>query len=243
MKWIRLTLKALMLLLALFLLGFSLVEQKKVAVQSLEIKPDYESSGLYLISVPEIEAQILSEAPDIVGKELSLINTELLEEMLKTDPYVKSAEVYSTLRGVLIAEIEQRKPVLRVLPKGKPHYYLDADGHPLPLSPHFSASVRLFHAEKPKENQEAFLFLNRLLAQDEFLNSMFSEVIADANGHFTLIPSIGSQQVLLGSLDNIDTKLHKLKWFYKKAMTSERWEQYTSIDLRFDNQVVCEKKQ
>ncbi len=242
MKWIRLTLKALMLLLALFLLGFSLVEQKKTTVQSLEIKPDYESSGLYLVSIPEIEAQILSESPDIVGKELSLINTELLEEMLKTDPYVKSAEVYSTLRGVLIAEIEQRKPVLRVLPEGKPHYYLDADGHPLPLSPHFSASVRLFHSAKPKGNLEGFLFINRLLEQDEFLNSMFSEVIVDENEHYTLIPSIGSQKVLLGSVDNIDTKLHNLKWFYKKAMTAERWEQYTSIDLRFENQVVCEKK-
>ena len=57
-----------------------------------------------------------------------------------------------------------------------------------------------------------------------------------------LIPRVGSQKINIGSFENIVEKLDNLYQFYKVVMHVKGWQTYSTINLKFDNQIVCVKK-
>ena len=44
------------------------------------------------------------------------------------------------------------------------------------------------------------------------------------------------------NLENLDEKMKNLKAFYQKAKKDKMLDLYKSVNLQFDNQVVCTKK-
>ena len=65
------------------------------------------------------------EVLKIVPKETLDLNE--LESALKSNPMIKTAEVYVTVNGTLKAEIEQKTPIARVSTNAS--YYIDDDGN------------------------------------------------------------------------------------------------------------------
>jgi cell division protein FtsQ len=49
-------------------------------------------------------------------------------------------------------------------------------------------------------------------------------------------------EVLVGTLYNLEIKLQNLKAFYQKAKKDKMLDVYKSVNLQFENQVVCTKK-
>ena len=49
-------------------------------------------------------------------------------------------------------------------------------------------------------------------------------------------------EVSVGNIDNLEVKLKNLKAFYQKAKKDNMLDIYKSVNLQFDNQVVCTKK-
>ena len=49
-------------------------------------------------------------------------------------------------------------------------------------------------------------------------------------------------EVIIGTPENLETKLKNLKAFYQKAKKDMMLDVYKSVNLQFDNQVVCTKK-
>jgi cell division protein FtsQ len=60
-------------------------------------------------------------------------------------------------------------------------------------------------------------------------------------GEFILVPLIGDQKIILGNARRLENKFDRLKTFYKKAMPYVGWQQYRSINLKFNGQVVCKR--
>jgi cell division protein FtsQ len=53
---------------------------------------------------------------------------------------------------------------------------------------------------------------------------------------------VGEQKILLGDLQRIEKKIAKLKVFYNKTMLDSTYTNYKTINLKFNDQIVCEKK-
>jgi cell division protein FtsQ len=49
-------------------------------------------------------------------------------------------------------------------------------------------------------------------------------------------------EILVGYLENLDKKIKNLKAFYQKAKKDKVLDVYKTVNLQFDNQVVCTKK-
>ncbi len=56
-----------------------------------------------------------------------------------------------------------------------------------------------------------------------------------------LVPRSGDFVVEFGTLDNSEAKLSKLQKFYDKGLSSIGWNEYKTIDVRYDKQVICTK--
>ena len=52
---------------------------------------------------------------------------------------------------------------------------------------------------------------------------------------------MGDQKIEFGEYKNVNEKIKKLKVFYQKSISDNTLDGYRTINLKFRNQVVCEK--
>ena len=73
----------------------------------------------------------------------------------------------------------------------------------------------------------------------EILKKQIVGVRQSPKKEFFLKTRVGNQTILFGSLNQIDTKIKKLKAFYHKAIKDKTLETYKKINLMYNDQVVC----
>lgn len=178
----------------------------------------------------------------IVGQPLDSIDKERLEIIIDRNPSVKNAEVYSTLTGKLRVEVKQRKPILRVMGQKK-GYYIDEQGRVMPLASKFTSRVLVASGAITKSlAQGELLELARFISEDEFWHSLIDQIYVTSKKEYILVPRVGSQKIVLGSLENYRYKFRKLLALYRDGFSRSGWNKYSKIDLKYKNQVVCTKR-
>lgn len=156
------------------------------------------------------------------------LDVERIEQVLEQDPFIENAESFVDAAGNLNLKIFQREPILRIIDNNNLNYYLDKNGIKMPLSKYFSARVPIvtgavppyvsdFLLRKKYALKEVFNLVN-ILNADAFFAPMVQQIVVDAAGEFTIIPILGDQKIRIGTLDDIEEKLERLKTFYKEAM-------------------------
>ena len=191
------------------------------------------------------------DARSLLGKPIKTFNSGYIESEIESNPYVKKAQVYSTLEGALNVEVEQRKPLFRVFKQQSKGFYVDEEGMKMPLSPVYSARVPILRGAvvenyegndtmRTKALKDAFEILSTI-SRSDFWSSQIEELHYSLEGEFTLIPKVGEQRILFGKAEEIEEKLHKLRLFYKHAMPRVGWTTYKVINLKYSGQIVCEK--
>lgn len=56
-----------------------------------------------------------------------------------------------------------------------------------------------------------------------------------------LIPRSGDYTILFGRLENVEEKFEKLLHFYEDGLNKVGWDKYSTINIKYDGQVVCSK--
>ena len=170
-------------------------------------------------------------------KEQVVLNT--IEELIASNPMVKSAQVYRSLDGELISEIVQRKPIGRV--EGVSKFYLDDTGKRMPLSKHHSARVPIITGKiTGKSLEDAYVILD-FINKDDFLRKNVIGIHVVDEGKYQLKFRVENFVVNLGGVQHLDEKFKNFMAFYVKAARDKTLEDYAIVSLEFDNQVVCTK--
>jgi cell division protein FtsQ len=196
------------------------------------------SENLYLTEEAVNKLLIQNEVKiNSIGKEALDLNR--VETLLEAHDMVENAEVFMTVDGILGAKITQRKPIARVIDKQP--FYLDRQGLKMPLSRHYSARVPLVRGISEDHLQEVFPLVT-YIRNDEFLTKHVTELDRLNNGKYLLRLRQLEFEVLLGTVNDIDTKFKNFKAFYQKAMKDKKLNAYKKVDLQFGDQVVCTKK-
>ncbi|MDG1374646.1 MAG: cell division protein FtsQ/DivIB [Flavobacteriaceae bacterium] len=163
-----------------------------------------------------------------------------MEFLLESDDMIKSAQVYLTVNGEVRAKIEQKQPIARVYSNAT--FYIDEDGFWMPLSPQHSARVPLVTGVVEKEDLETVYTMALKVYRDSFLKTYITEIHQNENKEISLKMRLFDFEILVGSLENLDQKMTNLKAFYQKAKNDNVLDIYKSVNLKFENQVVCTKK-
>ena len=232
-------------LLVLGYLGFSLWyftgrKQEKVCGK-LEIKID-ESSGKQLITETEIADILDQNGLNPIGKTAKHIQTERIENLLRKNPMIKRAECYKTPSGIVKIEIKQRVPKFRVVGLGS--YYIDTDRKPMPISPNYAAYVPVVSGRVTVSMavDKMFDFVT-FLEGNSFWNAQIEQIFVRDDGKIELVPRVGESIIVLGTLDNYEKKLEKLRKLYVNGFKTMGWNKYKVIDLQYKDQVVCNKEE
>jgi cell division protein FtsQ len=181
---------------------------------------------------------VKNEAPTRVPKEILDLNG--LEIALNSNPMIKNAQVYLTVNGEVRADVMQRNPIARVSTNAS--YYIDDEGKFMPLSANYSARVPLVtgHVEKNKLNN-VFKIASKIY-NDPFLRQHIVEIHQSMDQSLSLKSRVLNFKIVIGNLDHLDKKINNFKAFYQKAKRDNSLEKYETVNLQFENQVVCTKK-
>ncbi|MBP5306601.1 MAG: cell division protein FtsQ/DivIB [Paludibacteraceae bacterium] len=209
----------------------------------------------------DIRSHIQKKYPKIIGMQKRDINTAELEKILATDPFIRKAECYIAPSGNLSVKIWQRLPILRVFGNIEPisdiadsihhhtntshsDYYVDEEGRCFPTSKRYNAQVVIVTGNVSRTFVcEKLVPLVRLIRADAFLKDEIQQIDVSSDEELTLIPTYGDHQIVFGKADNYAEKLAKLKLFYEKGLNVIGWGRYESINIDYENQVVCTKKE
>ncbi len=225
------------LFLIIVLFSFSNDRNNKRKLSKMNV--EFVDEGNHFITYPMVNKLLIQNNDTItsIAKEHLVLNK--LEGILNTNQMIQEAQVYYTVNGQLGARIKQRKPIARVT--GKTPFYIDVEGESMPLSPVFSARVPLISGTINKEKLEEVFVLSKYIYEDDFLSKNIIGIHKRDN-EFELKLRMNDFEVLLGSVESIETKFRNFKAFYKKAQKDNTLNKYKTVNLRYSNQVVCTKK-
>ncbi|MFH4964896.1 hypothetical protein V8G69_07820 [Gaetbulibacter sp. M235] len=162
-----------------------------------------------------------------------------LEKSLNSNPMIKSAEVYVAVNGTVKADIEQKTPIARV--STTESYYVDDEGFFMPLSNNFTARVPLVTGFVKKNDLKNVYSVANKIKNDDFLMKNVIEIRQDSDMTIYLKLRQCKFEVKLGDVNFLDKKINNLKAFYQKNLQDRTLNNYSKVNLQFDNQVVCTK--
>jgi len=214
-------------------------KEKATVCKNLEIILA-DSSNIQLINQKDI-AQILEENDlNPLGKTIKFIRTESIEDILHKNPMIKVAECYKTPIGTVNVRITQRCPKFRVVGLGS--YYIDIDRKPMPVSPNYAAYVPVVSGRVTVTMATGRMFdFITYIVDNPFWNAQIEQIYVRDDLKIELIPRVSDAVIVLGTLDNYQSKLEKLYKLYQKGFSIIGWNKYKVIDLQYKDQIVCSK--
>ncbi len=201
--------------------------------------------------------------PEIKTIKSSDVNIELIESSVKLNPFVEKVEVSLDLNGKINIQVKQKKPLVRVFNLKGESYYITYDKRLMPISKFGNERVVVASGEiKQKYNDSVILkdyistdntidnyvlykiwktamFVN----ENSFLKALIDQIYINFDNEIEMIPRVGDQLIILGDIDNLDTKFENLEAVYSQGFQKVGWDKYSIINLKFKNQVVCTRKQ
>ena len=234
-------------LILISLISFRALRLSERKVSGIEIVI-MNNQDFYLIDQFEIQALLDKEQSVVLGTNFDQVDIKLLERQVEENPFVAEIDIFMSVTGVLGAKVSQAQPIGRLMSSRGPDHYIDVTGKLLPMNTDYTARVPLISfAEYPqwesnlgendlgKQLMEFLIFINK----DELWKAQIAQLVVSEENELTLWPQMTKQLILFGPADEIEEKFKKLKLFYKEVLPKKGWNTYSSINLKYKNQIVC----
>jgi cell division protein FtsQ len=219
-----------------------------------------DSLALGLVTASDIRDLVQAVCPEVTGIPVTAIDAGGIEKKLAGHPAIADAQVYTNIQGRLVIEVAQRVPVARIEDRDHRHYFLDAEGYIIPAGMDYTPHILHVNGEIPgryrketsigqsetdregKNTMAEILELAKFIDADPFWKSQIVQVYVNGKGEFELIPRVGSQIILFGDGEGMETKFFKLRTLYRQGFSQTGWNRYEIINLKYTNQVICTKR-
>ena len=245
-------------------MGFVNKEQDSLLCKSLDIRVN-QDGDLYFLNKMDIADLIHERGDSIVNQSKASVNIVEIEKALKSHENIANAKVFVTIDGKVKVEVKQRRPLLRIINALGDSYYLDDEGKLMPLSDKYTAKVVIANGNifesyarsyktsvkdiAKNENARKASMLDELYAMGVFIDAnpfwkaQVKQIYINDDKEMELVPLAGNQKIIFGDTTAMEEKFNKLLTFYQQGLnTTGWWNKYSTINLKFKNQIVCTKK-
>lgn len=197
---------------------------------------------------------IEKHAADMKGSPVREADLTSLESMLEGKIAIKESNASVSRKGTVNVTVTQRKPVIRFQCQNG-GFYSDETGYLFPLAPTFSSDVPIVTGNLPvnptgkhrghlKGKDSIWISdmvkIAEYMGHNPFWNSQIQQMFVMQNGDIIMFPRVGGQKIIFGTADMIGEKFAKLDVFYRKVMPVHGWNRYSTINLKYRNQIICE---
>jgi len=244
----------------LALLSFSQRKKDNKACENWAINVDA-LSGNHFVNKERVEGILKNIGLKKGEDKFANIDAKKVEKKILALSSVQDVEVFKKINGTLELNITQRQPIARVFSRNGYSVYIDDKGKTMQTSEYFTARVLVVNGYvNIKSGEELALIqgndslmeltmldelyeLATYIKNDKFLKAQIEQIYVERNNEITLIPKVGNQEIIFGKAEDIKNKFDKLVLFYTKGINPNNLNLYKTINLKFDNQIVCKKNQ
>lgn len=179
-----------------------------------------------------------------VGKNPDATDTRAMEQALAQHPLIDGVECYKTPSGKVCVEVSQRIPILRIMSNNGENYYVDNRGKVMLVSAKCIAHVAVATGNISQDFATRQLYpFGLFLQNDAFWNAQTEQIHVLPDNTIELVPRVGDHLIYMGKLKNYRRKLERVRLFYEKALNQVGWNKYSRINVEFDNQIICTRRE
>jgi cell division protein FtsQ len=238
------------IVVVLLFIGFTERKQAHVPINEITIRLE-NTEGNHFMEEADVAELMDVNIGNLKGADLDAVNLKAIEQKIKHNPFVEDADLYSDLKGNVIARVSLRRPVARIVRQDGPDGYIAEDGTLMPVSDRFTSRVVLLSGAYVRqllrqqnmndtETGEQLMELIGRIRQDEFWNAQIAQLDIDGKSKITFYPQVGDERIEFGKPDDQEVKLKKLKIFYKEILPRVGWNKYERVNLEYAGQIVAE---
>ena len=176
-------------------------------------------------------------------KSLDSLNADIetvyeIEQIISRIPFVKKANVYMTVNSELNIRVQEKKPVLNLY---NSDYLLSENGQLIPKIDSLNIDLISFFGEIDPTIYTNLSNLSKMIMKDDFLKDHIKYIYSDSLSFYLSVKRF-NYNIELGSLENISEKLNNYKVFMASIMDDEILNKYSHLNLKFNKQVIAQKK-
>lgn len=243
-----------LLVVPVFFAGF--VSSKLCGGIEVNIK---DSSDYHFVTKRQLLNLASGNSGRILGKPVRDISVSEIEGRINVLNELNKAEAYVTIDGTIHIYVDQRNPIMRIMPAEGGDYFVDEDGVVVRrrnlYTPHLHivggninitsamlGGVSVLDTSIKNTVLKDIYHLVNYINDDKFWSAQVDQLYVDDNDEIDLVPRVGNQIVHLGTADNFEGKLRNLEIFYDKVLPEVGWNKYSVINLEFKDQIVCKRR-
>ncbi len=224
--------------------------QQEVTLSDVEVSIEALKDNTFMNENRVMEAMGWMGGVAPIGAKMKAVHLKVLEDSLKKSPFVKDAEIYKSIQGVLHVDVAMREPVARLMNNSGADVYLDPDGIKFPVSSLHSANVVLVRGDFDEAVADTFscetvlaaLPVLNFIHRDSYWNNYFSEVKIEGDGELILIPRRDNMDIEFGYPVRVAEKFTSLKAFLSQVMPHADRPRFKQISVKYKGQVVASKR-
>jgi cell division protein FtsQ len=190
----------------------------------------------------------VSSGKSLKGKAVAGFDLRMMEESIRKNSWVNTAELFFDQDKVLQVRITEREPIARIFTGTGNSFYIDSAGKYLPLSPGkppvklpvitgMPESIRVARSAD-SALLAAIKGITQVLNSDSFWMAQIVQVNRNNDNSFDMVPLIGEHIIQFGDGINCEKKFNRLALFYQKVLRKTGFDYYQAINVQFDKQVI-----
>lgn len=196
-------------------------------------------------------------ASSVIGKTVSEIDTEELEKTVSETGVICHAEIYVSQPSVLVMEVEQRNPIVRINTDSF-SCYADSSGYLLPLMDDIILDLPIISGHLPLVAQQDLrgfpisgrdwlhhtLTLTETVRRNSYWGSEIEQIWVNADSDFVLFTRSMPESFIFGQIgdrNDIQEKLEKMAGYYRtiRPMAEGNNIHYKTVNLKYKDQIIC----
>ena len=213
---------------------FNKPDETKLVCTKVNINIQDEMTNGFL-NAKEIKKRLEARKLYPLGEPLKEVNARMIEETLKTSPFVKTAECSKTQDGLVDIYLTQRMPIVRIKNISNEDYYIDDHNQIMPNT-NYTCDIIIATGYINKWYAKKYI---SLLSKALMTNELWRNQIEQIN----VLPDRGIDKREQAINDFVNKKMNRLEKFYKYGLSQAGWNKYSYINIEFDNQIICKKHQ
>ena len=238
------------IIVVLGVIAFTERRHGNVSIKDISVRLENIHDNHFLDEADIVELMQLNQE-NLRGASIDRVNLKQIEKKIKTNAFIKDAEMYSDLKGNVVVRVELRRPIARIVRNDGPDGYIAEDGAIMPVSDKFTSRVVLVsgsyvrtllqqdNVNETEEGKQVMALINTI-REDEFWSAQIAQLDIDSKVRITMFPQVGDEHIEFGKPDNLEVKFSKLRIFYKEILPRMGWNKYGRVNLEYEGQIVAE---
>ena len=181
-----------------------------------------------------------------------------IQKLLSNSPWIESSSAFIGLNDTLMISAKEYIPIVRIFNKKGQSVYVTRDGAILPSSkiytprliiangnfefPTSDSSAQLSDTSYAESGISETLAITKAVLADDFLRGSIGQIYRNERKQYEIMVNSLPARVIVGDTVNIKQKMSRLHTLLEKHSGTDELLGYKTLDLRYNNQIVCTKK-